>query len=100
MSEKQENVSENRSMDLLKKRARFICGIFAILLLLYELFVNVPDTVNLLISGWSYLDGSTRARLILQPVFALGFYASIALWSLSGILVVYEEGTRQQQNRP
>ncbi len=94
MNEKQENVSSNRSMDLLKKRARFICGIFAILLMLYELFVNVPDTVNLLISGWSYLDSNTRARLILQPVLALGFYTSIALWSLSGILVVHEEGTR------
>ncbi len=81
-------------MDLLKKRARFICGFFAILLMLYELFVNVPDTVNLLVSGWSYLDGSTRARLILQPVLALGFYVGIALWSLSGIRVVYEEGTR------
>ena len=92
MNEKQESVSANPSMDLLKKRARFICGIFAILLIIYELVVNVPDTVNLLISGWSILDDSTRARLILQPMLALGFYASIALWSLSGILVFYEEG--------
>lgn len=87
-------------MDLLKKRAKFICGIFAILLMLYELFVNVPDTVNLLISGWSYLDGNTRAGLILQPMLALGFYASTALWSLSEILVVYEEGTRNNKTDP
>jgi len=62
-------------------KARVMCGIMSISLLFYDIFVNVPDLLGVV--GTPYLD---PIRLVLPLLLRIGFYASMILWSLSGVL--------------
>lgn len=68
-------------------KARVACGTISIFLLFYHIFVSLPDVIFAMNEYGSYFD---PIKTVLPLVLQLGFYASIALWSLSGVLKLAE----------
>jgi len=63
-------------------KARLLCGVFSIALLLYQLFVSLPDFIETI----KYLNHPTIIKLATPLILQIGLYSSLALWSLIGIL--------------
>jgi len=71
-----------------ESKARLLCGIFSIALLLYQIFITLPDFIGTI----KLLDSSTAMRLGIPIILQICFYLSLSLWSLIGILK-FEEKT-------
>jgi hypothetical protein len=62
-------------------KARIICGVISIFYLFYYIFVTIPEIYNLI-----SVYNADVVKTVMPVILEIGFFASIALWSLGGVI--------------